>query len=275
MSPALRPFTLVAACAVFGCLALTAAAAAPAISTVAADPPQDVTRQSAAAPSSASPSAAAQDSAAPDAAAQTTATPPRPAPPPAVYSAASLYNSANSLARQGRPGLAVLDYERARVIDPGDADVEANLRMTRQSAGVPTTAPTLLDRIAALAGPRWFAALGLLGVVLVGVGVLSRFAYPNHRLVRSLIILVGVLSIALTGLQAAALWPTLHGAVVLTRDTPVRVSPVPLSDPLFTLPEAETVALRGVHDEFLLVETRAGRTGWVSRANVEPIVPIR
>ena len=251
MRPALRQVTTVAASAAFGWMAL--AVATP--TTAAADPAQGV------APPNDAVSVRPVASHAPA--------------PPVDYSAASLYNSANALARQGRPGLAVLDYERARLIDPSDADVDANLRLVRRTAGVPTAARTLPDRVAALANPRWFYALGVLGVVLVGLGALARFVYPRHRIASRVALVVGVISIAGTALQAAALWPTLHGAVVLTRDTPVRVSPVPLSDPLFALPEAETVTLRAVHDEFLLVETRAGRTGWVSRANVEPIVPIR
>jgi hypothetical protein len=73
--------------------------------------------------------------------------------------------------------------------------------------------------------------------------------------------------------QCAVLWPALHSAVVVTAGAPVRVSPVPMGDPVFTLPEAEVVALAAEHDEFVLVRTAAGRTGWVSRSNVAPVIP--
>ncbi len=56
------------------------------------------------------------------------------APVPAGYSAAGLYNLANSYARAGKPGMAVLNYERARLLSPNDPDVEANLRFVRSSA---------------------------------------------------------------------------------------------------------------------------------------------
>jgi hypothetical protein len=46
-----------------------------------------------------------------------------------------------------------------------------------------------------------------------------------------------------------------------------------MGDPVFTLPEAEVVALAAEHDEFVLVRTAAGRTGWVSRSNVAPVIP--
>jgi len=41
----------------------------------------------------------------------------------------------------------------------------------------------------------------------------------------------------------------------------------------FVLPEAETVKMTAEYEGFVLVQTRAGRTGWVSRANLAPVVP--
>jgi hypothetical protein len=71
------------------------------------------------------------------------------------------------------------------------------------------------------------------------------------------------------------LWPKLHEAVILREATPARVAPVPMGDPLFVLPEAETVRITAEHEDFVLVRTRAGRAGWVLRANLAPVVPIR
>ena len=73
--------------------------------------------------------------------------------------------------------------------------------------------------------------------------------------------------------NAWVLWPTLHAAVIVTAATPVQVSPVPMGDQLFTLPEAETVTILAEHEDFLLVQTSTGRKGWVSRANLVAVVP--
>ena len=56
-------------------------------------------------------------------------------------SAASLYNVGNAYARAGKPGLAVLNYERARLLTPDDPDLAANLATVRRSAHVATTTP--------------------------------------------------------------------------------------------------------------------------------------
>jgi len=73
--------------------------------------------------------------------------------------------------------------------------------------------------------------------------------------------------------NAVALWPTLHEGVVIARSAAVRVSPVNIGDPLFSLSEAELVRIRAEHDGFALIQTKQGRTGWVSTAEVAPVVP--
>jgi hypothetical protein len=65
----------------------------------------------------------------------------------------------------------------------------------------------------------------------------------------------------------------MHDAVVLLDHTPVRVSPVPMADTTFVLPEAETVTITAEHDHFALIRTRRGLTGWVARANLGAVVP--
>jgi hypothetical protein len=79
--------------------------------------------------------------------------------------------------------------------------------------------------------------------------------------------------IGLTAANAMVLWPKLHEAVVIASNTAVRVSPAPMGDPLFVLTEAETVEMMAEHEGFVLVQTRAGRTGWAAHASLAPIVP--
>src|ERR1700734_1939106 len=91
---------------------------------------------------------------------------------PAGYSAAGLYNLANSYARAGKPGLAVLNYERAALLAPDDADINANLEYVRASAHVPVVTGTRFSRIAKAVSPALAAWIGVLGIALVGAGLL-------------------------------------------------------------------------------------------------------
>ena len=76
---------------------------------------------------------------------------------PVGYSAAGLYNLANSYARAGKPGMAILNYERASLLAPDDPDIRANLRFVRASAHLPAETPGALERVAAIASPFWMS----------------------------------------------------------------------------------------------------------------------
>jgi hypothetical protein len=210
---------------------------------------------------------------APQAQPQAQAQPEAPSAPPARYSAAALYNLGNAYARAGKPSLAVLNYQRARLLAPFDADLEANLRFVRESAKLPADPPTWFERTFEFASPTALYWSGSFGVLLAGACLLAGRLTPRARGLRRLGIAVGVALAGVTVGNAMALRPLLHAGVILTAATPVRVTPVPMGDPLFTLPEADTVQMTDAHEGFVLIETRAGKTGWVAAANLAPVVP--
>lgn len=189
------------------------------------------------------------------------------------YSADGLYNLANSYARAGKPGLAVLNYERAALLAPGDPDINANLQYVRASAHVPSEKPNRFERIARAVTPAQAAWIAILGIVLVGGGLLVGRINPRFRWVRVASVPLGIALITLAVSNAALLWPRMHAAVVLVNQTPARVSPVPMGDAAFVLPEAETVTMTAEHEDFVLIRTRAGQSGWVARASLGAIVP--
>jgi hypothetical protein len=192
---------------------------------------------------------------------------------PAGYSAPALYNLANAYARAGQPGLAVLNYERARLLDPNDPDIEANLRHVREAIALAPESRSAFDRIAGALSPRIMAWLGVLGLLLAGGCALARRVYPGHRRKLLLATLTGISLLAATLANAVALWPLMHEAVVVTHTVPVRVSPVSIEEPLFVLPEATIVRVGAEHEGFVLVRIKGGRSGWVPSASLAPIVP--
>ena len=194
-------------------------------------------------------------------------------PSQARYSADGLYNLANSYARAGKPGLAVLNYERAALLAPNDADINANLEYVRAGAGVRPEPRGRFARIAEAAGPTASAWAGVLGIALVGGALLAGRITPRLPWLRFGGISLGAALIALTLANAMLLWPRMHAAVILINQTPARVSPVPMGDTAFVLPEAETVTVTAEHEDFILVRTRAGLSGWVARANLGAVVP--
>lgn len=231
--------------------------------------------------SSAGAAAAASNSAAPTSSSTALPVAPlatAPAPPAAGtnartgYSAPALYNLANAYARTGKPGLAVLNYERARLLDPTDPDIDANLRHVRESSGLAPESLDAFERAARVASPRIIAWLGLLGFLIAGAAGLARRAYPRHRGKLLLAMLVGICCMGATIADGIALWPVMHEAVVIVPSAAVRISPVSNEEPIFALPEATLVTMGAEHEDFVLVQTKAGRRGWVARTNLAPVL---
>jgi hypothetical protein len=189
------------------------------------------------------------------------------------HSAAGLYNLGNSYARQGKWGMAVLNYQRASLLSPNDPDIDANLNYALAAAHLPAPPRSQFDRLARSVTPFAASWIGVIGLVVVSVCMIGGRASSRHRWMRRAGALLGAAMICLTVCNGIALWPTLHEGIVINGAASVRVSPVPMGDSLFTLAEAQNVKIAAEHEEFLLIETAAGRTGWVSRANVASVVP--
>jgi hypothetical protein len=199
---------------------------------------------------------------------------PQPAPQhqPPGYSAAALYDLANAYARGAKPGLAILNYERARLLDPNDPDIEANLRHVREISGLPQETRNRFERVARTADPTLVSWLAVLGLSIAGLSILARHRYPGQRRKLGSAAFVGICLIAATVCNAVVLWPAMHEAVVTVRSAPVRVSPVTIEDAQFALTEGQIVTVRAQHDDFILVQTREGRTGWVPSTELARIV---
>ena len=171
--------------------------------------------------------------------------------------------------------MAVLNYERARLLEPNDPDIDVNLRRVREASGLPQESRNWFERTAKIADPRILAWAGVLGLLLAGSGALALRFYPRRRRKMAAATVLGISLLSLTIADAVTLWPVMHESVVVTHGASVRVSPVEIAEQLFELPEATIVSTDAEHDGFVLVRTAEGRTGWVPSASLAPIVPTR
>jgi tetratricopeptide (TPR) repeat protein len=98
-----------------------------------------------------------------------------------AYSAPALYNLGNFYARAGRPAMAVLNYERARILAPTDPDIQENLSHVRESVGLPALHAGWLSQHDRLADPNTLYWIGVFGLAITGVTLLLRRARSKHR----------------------------------------------------------------------------------------------
>jgi hypothetical protein len=190
-----------------------------------------------------------------------------------AYSAPRLYNQANADFQKGKTGEAIANYERARLLAPSDPDIAANLDWVRGHAGLPSAAPSWLDRPTSWASPNTMAFLGWLGLVLTGAGYLSAMSFPRRRALCQMAAFAGVVLLGLSVMSAVVTWQKCHEAVVVAQDAAARISPVTDGETAFKLSPGETVALKGSYHDFALVQTSAGHSGWVAQTDITPIVP--
>ena len=189
------------------------------------------------------------------------------------YSAAGLFNRANACAREGKSGLAILNYERALLLAPNEADIAANLHFVRAKAGLPDAPENWFTRSLLYARPNTLAWLGSLGLALAGMSLLLVRLYPQRRLALRSLTFAGVLLVATAIGSAITMWPRINEAVVISREAPARIAPVSAAEAAFKLHEGETVTMRAEHQDFALVQTSAGRSGWVARADLARVMP--
>ena len=185
-----------------------------------------------------------------------------------AYSAPALYNLGNFYARLGRPAMAVLNYERARILAPTDLDIQENLSYVRASVRL----PALHSQHDRLADPNTLYWIGVLGLAITGVTLLLRRARSEHRLVLTAGAIIGGLLMALSLGDAIATSDTRHEYVVMAA-TPARASPTSVVEPLFTVPLADVVSVQDEHLLFALIRDTQGREGWVARRDLAPVIP--
>ena len=191
-------------------------------------------------------------------------------------SASAYYNLASAQHRVGDLGAAILNYERAALLDPGAGDIAANLARARKDAAVPDAEPTGWHAfLHSLAPNAWsiIAALSLLGlVVLAAIPTIRRGTLPTKSAITGAACALLAIGLSVTALAVQAR-DTTGRRIVMKNGTPLRVSPFADAKAVATLPAGKTVIFspRDPHDGYRLARLKSGQSGWVTPGEVQPI----
>ena len=194
-------------------------------------------------------------------------------------SPAVLYNLGNAAFRAGKPGEAILAYERALLVAPRDQDVRANLRQVRKAAGLPEVEEGPWARLVHALTANGWAWLASAGLWLACVALLVRRLTPASeagRSARSALFSTAGVGLALLLVGGAACATRLgerDRGVVLDGEPKLRVAPYASATVSSELPPGEIVRLERGHEGFTLVRTAAGRSGWMADGAVARIAP--
>ena len=189
-----------------------------------------------------------------------------------IFSARALVAKATADLAAGHPGLAILGYERARLLAPRATAVTAGLARAQAIAGLPPTETSPVIRLAMwLDGNEW-GWIGMAGLILGAAGLVV-LSWTRIRRRASLALACAGAGVAAVGfLAAVAVTPPPSRAVVVVPDSVARIAPFAGAEPAFVAPEGAVVTVERTFDHYSLIVSPHGR-GWVPEAGVETILP--
>jgi len=189
-------------------------------------------------------------------------------------SASLLYNMGNAYYHIKDVGNAVLYYERALYLDPGNADIQANLRMARKDFGLVEREPGKWERFFHLFNLNvwtWMAsgALAVFALIILLRGVAPRLR-PGRLLKAASAVALFLFVLSATGLVLQ--YEKIDCGIVTAKGASLLVSPFDASSKSGAIKDGAVVRIAKTYKDYLLVEEANGESGWIARESVKSVV---
>lgn len=192
-------------------------------------------------------------------------------------SAEGYVNVAQALERAGQPAEAILNYQRALLLDPGLAAARNQLAELAAKQGVPLPPRQWADDVVAVAHPDTLVALGS---TISWVAMFALLFLVLGRRRPGWMTAVSVLLLAAGSLLFGLGWaadPRMAGAsiaVVTAKDgAEVLTQPASNSDRIAELVPGTPVGVLSPRGGWTYVDLAKGARGWVQTSRLTPVVP--
>jgi hypothetical protein len=202
------------------------------------------------------------------------------------YSAPLCFDAGNAELKAGNLGPALLNYERARYLAPGDAGINHNLQLARKQAGLdPNSYRWWQVVIRSVNWTVWlnviltclflvlFAMVGntfaeaWAGATRIPVGLWRKFFRLIFFVCIPLFLFFGFVE-----LSAVGFGDRVEGVIVAKQGT-LRLSPFASSEQTGSVPEGELVTVERRHGDYLWIDEASRQSGWVQEKELAPVVP--
>ncbi len=189
------------------------------------------------------------------------------------------FNLGNAYFRSGDLGRAILEYERARRLIPGDPDLRANLTFAQTAAGTAEDEPVYARLLFPLAsrvstdGLLLAASAGYVLVILVLI--LGRFVPPAERTAKAtaIVVALGSVVVASSGVyRLMTIDVPRYAVVVAPNETTVRFEPSSGGTAHYTTKNGAVLRMLAERGEWVQVARGDGQRGWVERAALEGVI---
>lgn len=197
-------------------------------------------------------------------------------------SAAIYYNLGNAYYKADKIAPAVLNYERALLLDPGDTDIRFNLQMAKQKT-VDKIEPLdefflikWFDSAQNMAAPDSWAKLALVSyILLIGCLVLFFFSRRIHLkklgFYASVILLFIVIFANIFASNQKKELVNRNSAIVFVPTVTVKSSPNQSGNDLFILHEGTKVFIKSTLGDWSEIMLEDGNVGWMPSDKIEKI----
>lgn len=183
-----------------------------------------------------------------------------------------LFNLANSYAQAGESGRAILNYERARRLAPGDSDIKGNLELVRKEKGLFQEEQSVGQRLVTFLELNQWTGLAMIAFVLFGTVLLVPLPPGLKRIPRYGVAAVSLLVTMVAIIGAVGQYRHWKDGVVIVADARLRISPFSSAASIGTIQEGRLVRPGKSHGNYFLVEDETGRSGWLEAGAFEAIV---
>ncbi len=183
------------------------------------------------------------------------------------------FNLGNAYFRSGDLGRAILEYERARRLIPGDPDLHANLTFARTEAGTPEEEPIyarlLFPLASRLNSDTLLIAASIAYTIVMLALILARFLPVAARLFKAIAVAGTIACAALSssaGYRLATVDLPAYAVVVARQETTVRFEPSATGTAHFAAKPGSVLRVLGERDDWAQVARHDGQRGWIERA---------
>ncbi|MDD2436148.1 MAG: tetratricopeptide repeat protein [Massilibacteroides sp.] len=192
------------------------------------------------------------------------------------------YNLGNAYYKAGKTASAILNYERALLLNPGDPDIRFNLNIARQKT---------IDRIEPIGQfflAKWFDTVqnifsvdswGTIGIIsfILFIGCLILFFFSKWLRLKKIGFYVGLFLLVLVvlsnvfGVNQKHRLMSRTSAIVFTPTVTVKSSPDVSGTDLFVIHEGTKVVVRTTLGDWSEIELENGNVGWMPSKDIEKI----
>ncbi len=193
------------------------------------------------------------------------------------------YNLGNAYFKLGSKGRAILYYERAKRLIPGDADLNANLNyaLAGVQEGVPDWKGEFLKFLTGMAsveqlavsGSVWFFGLAILLIVwlLNPAPLRNMIDGKQKKWWLGIIICCAIMFLSSCALGLLTFWDQSRAQAVAVNADSVRFEPSSAATLYYNLAEGSRVQILEVRDNWAMIKRVDGKRGWVNKGCLERI----